>query len=294
MVSQDSRIDRAALAIRADAILHHAHFADARALFCTDVPETYLTGPFRRTLIADTSCFAILISIIGLNRLDPVNGASVSLLVTALERGGFASETRIRAYINDLQHSGAIEIVAHKSDGRRRKLVPTVRLIDYQRAWFAANLRALAQVFALPFDADALGHSEGVVERYLTNVMLRHAVDHFTIFDDFPEAKSLMARRHGYILMLELAKDGGLDVDVGRNRLAQKFGVSTAHIATIVADAESEGWLQRNPQSSVVTLDRVFADRLNLWVARELALIAMWVESRFCTPQTAGIQKNSH
>ena len=103
-----------------------------------------------------------------------------------------------------------------------------------------------------------------------------------------------MARRHGYILMLELAKDGGLDVDVGRNRLAQKFGVSTAHIATIVADAESEGWLKRNPQSSIVTLDRVFADRLNLWVARELALLAMWVEPRFCTPQTAGIQKNSH
>jgi DNA-binding MarR family transcriptional regulator len=275
------RLDFESFAARAQAVRDHPRFGVAKGIFCKDVLETWLEFPFRRTLIADTSCFAVIIAIFGMNRINPDNGASMQWIVKTLEAGRFASETRIRAYLGDLAHSGAIEILPHQADRRRRKLVPTPRLVAALQRWLAANLRAAHEIFAFATDAETIAHTPGVIERYLTGVMLRHSVDNFTIFDGFPEVEAFMNRRHGYLLLLQLAGEPGLQAEIARARVADRFGVSIAHVATLLAEAEGNGWLQRQAPSSTVTLSPDFAERLNLWVAREITLIGTWAEERF-------------
>jgi hypothetical protein len=116
--------------------------------------------------------------------------------------------------------------------------------------------------------------------------MLRQVVDGFTIFAGWPEAEAFMNRRHGYLLMLTLAGATGGTIDINRARTAKWYGVSPAHVATMLADAEAHGWLVRRQPSSIVELDPAFADRLDLWVARELAIVALWLEAKRPTVRT--------
>jgi DNA-binding MarR family transcriptional regulator len=274
------RIDVNVFNARTKVVLDHPRFASAKAHFCRAVPESWLESPFRRTLISDTGAFAVIIAIIGLDRLDQVNGASMKMVTAALEAGGLASRSRIRNYIDILSYAGAINVLAHPDDKRRKRLKPTALLIHFECRYFEAMLSAVGEVFTLPTTAHDLATRPGLVERYLTGVMLRHVLDRFTLFDGFPEVKAFMERRHGYLLMLLLAGEDSLTREVDRSQLAKRFGVSQAHIAAMLADAEAQGWLKRNLPSSDVTLSPDFAHRLNVWIARELTIVGLWIEAR--------------
>jgi DNA-binding MarR family transcriptional regulator len=275
------RIDIPIFDARVRAVKADPRFHSAKARFCHDVPERWLNSPINRALIADTGAYALTIAIIGMNRIYRVDGASMQTVIKALEAGGMASATRIRSLIDILVHRGAIKIVAHEHDRRRRRLEPTDALIEAQRAWFESVLLSVSEVFDLPLPAHELAHVPDLVERYLTGVMLRHLMDRFTILDGFPEVEAFMNRRHGYLLMLQLAGSDGLVTMVSRNRFAHRLGVSPAHIATMLADAEERGWLWRVQPSSQIVLSPEFADILDTWVARELVIVGLWIEARF-------------
>lgn len=274
------RIDPAVFKARVSAVRGDSRYPDAKDRFCHDVPRFWLKSDFRRTLIADTGAYGVAIGITGMHRLDRENGASMQTVIAALEASGMASATRIRSMIYHLRDQRAIEIVPHHSDGRRLRLIPTAKLIGFQRRWFAAVLASVGMIFDLPTSPEELAETPELVERYLTGVMLRHLMDGFTIFDGFPEIETFMNRRHGYLLMLQLAGGKGLATEVDRAHVAEWFGVSPAHIATMLADAEKQGWLQRRPPKSTVVLDPAFADRLDLWVAREITIVGMWIEAK--------------
>jgi DNA-binding IclR family transcriptional regulator len=70
---------------------------------------------------------------------------------------------------------------------------------------------------------------------------------------------------------------------VHRAAMAERFGVSPAHIAGMLADAEEAGWLRREQPSSRVVLDPAFAEKLDIWIARELTIVGMWIEAKFGT-----------
>jgi DNA-binding MarR family transcriptional regulator len=275
------RIDVAIFDARVRAVKAHTRFSIAKAKFCNDVPKHWLSSPINHTLIADTGAYAITIAIIGLNRIYRVDGASMQTVIKALEASGLASATRIRSLIDILVHRGAIRVVPHENDRRRRRLEPTPALIEAQRGWFESVLMSVSEVFDLPMPAHDLAHLPELVERYLTGVMLRHVIDHFTIFDGFPEVEAFMNRRHGYLLMLQLAGSNSLVTEVGRSKLARQLGVSPAHIATMLADAEARGWLRRVQPSSQIVLNPEFSTMLDTWVARELAIVGLWIEARF-------------
>jgi hypothetical protein len=55
----------------------------------------------------------------------------------------------------------------------------------------------------------------------------------------------------------------------------------------MLADAEAHGWLVRRQPSSIVDLDPGFADRLDLWVARELAIVDLWLQAKRPSSQAA-------
>lgn len=273
------RIDLSLFNARAEELRGHPRFAQAKERFCTEVPAHWLASPYRRALIADTGALAVSITIAGMHRLDPANGASLQLLIDTLGRDGLASATRIRAMVDMLAHHGAIRIEPHATDRRRLRLVPTGVMRDSHRAWLESVLGAVRLLFDLPPlpQGDAL---TDLADRYIAGIMLRQAVDRFTIFDGFPEGETFMNRRHGYLLMLQLAGSGGLRTEVNRAHVAQWFGVSSTHIATMLSEAEAKGWLTRRPPSSEVVLDPAFSERLDIWVAREIAIVGMWLQAK--------------
>jgi DNA-binding IclR family transcriptional regulator len=87
-------------------------------------------------------------------------------------------------------------------------------------------------------------------------------------------------RRHGYLLLLELAGPGGMATAVGRGEAARRYGVSPAHVSALLATAEGQGWISRNRGTGLISLDPVFAQRLDIWVARELAIVGLWLQTK--------------
>jgi len=279
-VDSKGRIDRDAFNQRVEAVTSDPRFPAAKRRFCREVPASRLHNWFRHTLSADTGAFAVGIAIIGLNRLDPVGGAPVKLITGPLGAAGFASPTRVQALLDQMIHAGLVERLPHPEDGRRRKLVPTERYMQAHREWFEAVLGAVGELFPLPAPPSQLAHSPELVESYLTGVMLRHLMDGFTLMEGMAEVEAFMHRRHGYLLLLELAAQEDRHVEIARAHLAERYAVSPAHIAGILAEAERQGWLTRKPLSSEVELSPAFAGVLDTWIARELAIVGMWIEAK--------------
>jgi hypothetical protein len=277
-MDSSGRIDRELFTARAEDIRAHPRFAIAKQRFCAEVPAVWLASPLNRRLIADTGAMAVSITVTGLNRLDPVNGASLETMIRGLEAARVASGNRARSLIEMLKRAGGVEAVPHPDDGRRLKLVPTPLLQQTHRDWMLSVLGPLSEVAGLAAPPYELAAEPRLAERYITSIMLRQVVDGFTIFAGWPEAEAFMNRRHGYLLMLALAAATDGTIDINRAQTARWYGVSPAHVATMLADAEAHGWLRRRQPSSVVELDASFAERLDLWVARELAIIAMWLD----------------
>lgn len=283
-MDSSGRVDRATFVRRADEFLAHPSFGKARSRFREDVTTHWLSSPLRRTLIADTGAMAVAITVTGLHRLDPANGASLEMVTTGIAAAGLASANRVRGIVEMLVHEGAVEVLPHPHDRRRHRLIPTGLMHADHQAWLASVLRPLSLLMPLGAEPEDLAARPHLAERYITSIMLRQAVDGFTIFEGWPEAIAFMNRRQGYLLMLMLADHRQGQVTVNRAHVARRFGVSPAHVATMLADAEAMGWLSRMPHASDIALAPDFAQRLNRWVARELAIVALWLEAKGAIP----------
>jgi hypothetical protein len=208
-------------------------------------------------------------------RLSRTGAVPVQRLIDALAASGLDSPSRSRALIRLLDAQGAIDSLPDPKDRRRRLLRPSFLLNALHRDWLAANLAATALVSPLPLPPRALADVPGLAEAYLTDVMLRHVRDGFTVFTDYPEVAAFMDHRGGYMLMLALAGGAG---DFSRSALARASGVSRAHLLTLLAAAEQRGWLRRNGPKHAVALGEAFAAQMDGWIARELALFTLLAE----------------
>jgi hypothetical protein len=254
-------------------VASHRDFAAARTLFCTGVADFWQTSRLHRDLVADTGGIALVITLTGLARQNPAGGAPAQRLIDGLASHGLASPTRARSLIRLLQAQGAIEMLFDPADRRRRLLRPSPLLNGLHRDWLAANLAATELVSDLPLPSRQLADTPGLVETYLTEVMRRHVRDGFTVFTDFPEVAAFMDHRGGYMLMLALA---GADAGFSRSGLARASGVSRAHLAALLAQAQARGWVLRQPPRHEIALAPPFSVQISGWIARELALFSLF------------------
>ncbi|MGH8336659.1 MAG: hypothetical protein ACRETL_07575, partial [Gammaproteobacteria bacterium] len=169
-MDSQGRVDRALFNARAEAILHHPGFAEAKAVFCRDVPEFWLEQPLKRILIADTGAMAITICIVGFSRLWPEDGALLQMVIDKLSAGNLASANRIRALIDLLVAKDAVRIEPSEKDARRLKLTPTELLLECHRSWFRSVLRPVSLVFDLSASAEEIAAIPSFAERYITSI----------------------------------------------------------------------------------------------------------------------------
>lgn len=270
------RVNLAAFNAYAEQLRQHPCFAQARSRFCTEVPGRWMETPLKRWLIADTGGLAVALCITGMHRLFPEQGAQLQFIIRTLTAANVASAARVRALVEQLAHRGGISIEPSPVDRRAHRLVPTELMAESHRTWLESVLPAVRMLFDLPELPEDLPARREIACRYVTSIIMRQSMDGFTIYDGFPEMAAFMERRQGYLLMLDLAASGRLDVPLNRSDAARRHAVSPQHVSALLAHAEEQGWLTRTASGVVLTPD--FAQRLDIWVARELAIIGLWLE----------------
>jgi DNA-binding MarR family transcriptional regulator len=273
-------VEPAALDEAAATLLRHSAFADARLRFCSGVSACWAASALRRRVMNDVGTMGIAVAITAMNRLYPEEGAQPEALVAAAQAAGVAGRSRVRDLLERLEHHGAVLVEPHPVDRRRQRLRPTAALVEAQVAWVAVLMAAVGLLMPLPPWPAEEAERQALAQDYAVGLMQRHLSGAGTAMRGMPEIVALMARRHGYVLMLELAASGAAEVEVNRVGLAGRLGISASHVARMLADAEQAGWLARLPGSSLVRLEPSFAARLQLWVARELALAGLWRNAR--------------
>jgi|JI8StandDraft_2_1071088.scaffolds.fasta_scaffold06721_2 hypothetical protein len=272
------RVNLPAFNAHAEHLRQHPRFAEARARFCADVPARWMATPLQRWLIADTGGLAVALCITGMHRLFAEQGAQQQMIINALTAAGVASASRVRTLVDQLSHRGGITIEPSPHDRRALRLVPTQMLDETHLSWLESVLPAVGMVHDLPALPAEAGGRRDLACRYVTSIIMRQSMDGFTIYDGFPEMAAFMERRQGYLLMLDLAASGDTSVTLNRSDAAHRYAVSPQHVSALLAHAESQGWLARTRAGVDLTPD--FADRLNIWVARELAIVGLWLQMK--------------
>lgn len=273
------RVNLAAFNAHAETLRAHPHFAEARARFCADVPARWMETPLQRWLIADTGGLAVALCIAGMHRLFAEQGAQQQMIINTLTAAGVASAARVRSLVEQLEYRGGITIEPSPHDRRARRLVPTNLLAQTHLSWLESVLPAVGMVCDLPpMPADTAARQE-LANRYVTSIIMRQSMDGFTIYDGFPEMTAFLDRRQGYLLMLDLAASGETTVPLNRSDAARRYAVSPQHVSALLGHAEEQGWLSRDSKG-LIHLSPDFAHRLNIWVARELAIVGLWLTTK--------------
>lgn len=274
-----SDLDRGRLAAAALAVTRHENFAPALALFCRNVVAAFEAAPVANQLMGQAGRFAMLAVIIALDAeyragRDAV-GATVTRLAQLLGRRRLASPGRVHAMAAFLRQARMIEAAGRGADHRHRRLRPTALMIDQAARWVESSLSPCRMVDEIPAPVHDLVARPDFVAQFFVHMVAPFVREGFILYDDFPEVERLMQRTGGYVLMIDMLRTavrtpgGAFVADIPPEAVAARMSISRAQVRSLLALAESEGWLTRGRR--VAELDAGFAATLQRWVATELA-----------------------
>lgn len=202
------------------------------------------------------------------------------LTMGRLLTSGFGSARRIAGFVQLLRWAGLAHVGVDPTDGRRRIVTPSVRLIALHRNWTLAALRqidrfleqpVLEQVFHRFPDFHGLACRIGAEEIFQGQafaVGLHPLVDFLTPY------------RGGHLIAASLAHASYVDgrqinpVALSYGRLARRLGVSRSHIMNVFNTAEANGLLTCRATGAEIRLSPRSEQDLLRYFAYELAFIA--------------------
>jgi hypothetical protein len=230
-------------------ILSHSRFATARKVFVEAVLGLYEGDLFLNRLLLEAARTVIFTVILCLHaRYDETDRATwptMRLLKDSMTQFGLSSPRRIEDLVARLVHSGFLESLASKRDGRVRILTPTAEMIAKDLDWLAAHYRPLQVMFPDPGYAEPIGRNPP-----FQRAQRLAAMGFFALGAQIMASNSAM--------MLFLSRDAGVMIlikliqmsDAGGDRAAEplsyadlgvRFGVSRTHVRAILTDAEQAG-----------------------------------------------------
>lgn len=190
---------------------------------------------------------------------DPASGLSAARLRALCAETGLCSRGRAAAMLVLMRYAGYLMPAAGDDERRARRLVPTERLIESQRARIACQFRAMARL--MPEGVDGLAHLHR--EEFLA-AMARDFGDTFRsgfrLLDASPALYSLAERNAGMMILFSLYlaatdDDDALTRDpiaVSISDLSRRFTVSRPHVLGLLRDAETLGLLTRRGDGRIV------------------------------------------
>jgi hypothetical protein len=232
-------------------ILTHVLFATARVAFVNAVLALYEDDPFLTRLLSEAGRHVIFSVIMCFyaryNEADRSTWPTMSRLKQAMVQFGLSSSRRVEALAGRLVHSGFLNMVPSKQDGRVRILTPTQRMLRHDRDWLAAHYLPLQTMFPDPGYAPIVEGDQSV--QFAQRVV---SMDFFGqgahILSSNPGIMLFLGRDAGVMILIkliQLAHVAGHDAveGVSYNDIGERFGVSRTHVRDVLLDAERAGFV---------------------------------------------------
>jgi hypothetical protein len=143
-------------------ILAHPRFVTARTDFVNAVLGLYEGDAFLNRLLLEAGRTVIFTVIMCLNacheEADRTTWPTMGLLKRQMKQFGLASPRRIEDLVARLIHSGFLQSIPSKRDGRVRLLAPTAKMFAADRDWLAAHYLPLHVMFPAPGYSQPMPH----------------------------------------------------------------------------------------------------------------------------------------
>ncbi len=207
-------------------------------------------------------------------------GFGVGQMKALCAAAGFASPGRTAAMLALMRMSGYIASASAPVDRRRHIVVPTERLRAAHRdRWVrvVASLREIhpeaAAAFALDDPEFIAAYVRASADHFLGGFRLNHNAAAMELF---------VERNAGLMVLFSIVLAGKTDdtvppsrpVPVSISGIASRFGVSRAHVRTLLRDAEAQGLIERSEQDGSVLLKPHFAVAVCNFFANSLLYVA--------------------
>jgi hypothetical protein len=228
-------------------ILAHPSFAIARAAFVDAVLALYEGDAFLTRLLLEAARTVIFTVIMCLHarydESEPATWPTMSVLKRHMTQFGLASPRRIEELVARLIHTGFLEPIPSKKDGRMRLLVPTARMFAADQDWLAAHYLPLQVMFPNPGYAPSLHRDVDfqLAQRVVAMGFLGHGAE---IMAGNPAMMLFLGRDAGVMVLIKLVQMAGAangPSEFSHEDIGARFGVSRTHIRLILKDAEQAG-----------------------------------------------------
>jgi hypothetical protein len=193
---------------------------------------------------------------------------------------GLASPGRTAAMLALMRMSGYIASASAPEDRRRHILVPTERLRAAHRDRWVNVIATLREIHPEAAAAFALDDPEFVAA--YVRASADQFVGGFRPIHNAAEMALFVERNAGLMVLFSIVLAGKADdtvppsrpVPVSISGIASRFGVSRAHVRTLLRDAEAQGLIARSGQGGSVLLKPHFAAAVGNFFANSLLYVA--------------------
>ena len=206
-------------------------------------------------------------------------GATLGGLQALCRHTGLCSPGRAAATIAAMRFGGYLVSEIDRSDGRKRRLVPSARFrAERLRQW---QLQYEAMQDVLPRAADILPH---LVEQHFVTELLRRLgvryLDGERVLAHAPVLASLAERHAGLLILAGLvtrewrSDSPASALPISISALARTFAASRSHVRDILREAECAGLLLRAPDGTSV----IVRPALTKAIGRFFTAACLWLE----------------
>jgi hypothetical protein len=241
---------------RVAALRAHPRFAEAMRISAAGIVSMYRGGRLSKWLVDDRgqllfSYYALYLHFTA-DPADPAVGLTPTRMKTVCRELGICGEGRAAAMLWLMRLAGYVVPDPATSDKRRRRWVPTTRLIDLLKERWRLHFAAMVPLFP---DGERMLRAlddPAFIRAFVVALAGRFRAG-FRFSDD---AAFLRLTEHnaGMMLLGSLIASGASDdtvpptrpVSVSISALSRRFGVSRVHIIKLLDDAAADGLIARS------------------------------------------------
>ncbi|MBX3579138.1 MAG: hypothetical protein KF723_18215 [Rhizobiaceae bacterium] len=264
-------------AARSAAILAHPRFAEARQVAIDRYLALYSGTPALNKLLIDGSKHVVIMFAVclaaGQREDEPETWLTLAKLQDVVSTLQVGSPGLVEAIVGRMIDSGLIATASAPRDRRKKLLVPTEALIRHDLDMLAAFAEPCTVLGSHPAFDLAMVRDRGM-QRACRIFSVSEFARAFQTLMKHAEMMNFFQRDSGYLVLLAflqsaLSSPDGLISTVLYKDIAERFGVSRAHVRNMVEDAEAAGLMRTlEPGGAGVELlpdlmekhDRYFAD----------------------------------
>ena len=266
------------------ALRKHPRFTDAVRAALDGLSEIYGGNRFLNRVMNDRGRVIGALIALYLHSSPRSEGGEAGLTVRRFQafcvNQRLCSFGRARALLTLMCFAGYLVSAPDVPDRRQRRLIPTERLINLHQQRWRCLFEAMALVMPEGRKALEVHHRPEFVAAFMRHLGARGLAG-FRLLHYAPDLSLLVESNAGLLVVVSLflsAKDGvtpeGAVVQISISALAARFGVSRAHIRTLLAAADAAGLVRRTEGSTAVIILPRLNHAVNEFFASLFALLA--------------------